>query len=367
MKFVIKSLLFVNLLLQMTNSLRKCFNQDQNLMLTIILLAFSLIGIIGLTVGNRFILIIFAACMTLILIASITIYAIGKTEPDASKPKVPYFTNVLHHQQSDLGSATEQMRGNRMKSFVNKLFNRGQHTQTTNSSKQTGAANKRTRNKPTRPPSSLIGQQNSSASRTNQKRLQPAQSLLHLPQAVEDYSDESTGVVHLLLSSQAAAELPFARTGLVADNDNSLDERPEPPPPKAVESGSRKHQETSAAAEVDMDGLTTDDGSNMVPSQQWIVYERHLYERYLDMVSQSIDLIMLTILASWMALLLDEDSDQCFGTTRGSKSHSSGGGHTSGGGGGKHSEVPIYNYNGVRYSIKPDEAADSLPSRVVVH
>lgn len=321
-------------------------------MLTIILLAFSLIGIIGLTVGNRFILIIFAACMTLILIASITIYAIERTEQDASKPKVPYYTS-LPAAQSDL-TAAHADRGTRMRSFVSKLLNRNQQTPTPTTDSITGRNSKRQRKYPSSrlDPEIVNGTRGSSR---NQLRRLPSQSV-PAPQAVDDYSDESNGLVHMLLSSPPET-LPFARSGLVVDDKQKLVAEATATATKLAEQPTRKSQQEEYK---DQDLM---DESNMVESQQWIAYERRLYERYLDIVSQSIDLVLLSILASWMALLLDEESDQCFGNARGSskQARSGGAGRAS-----KH-EAPIYNYNGVRYSIKPDEtAADSTPSRVIV-
>lgn len=357
MKFVIKSLLFVNLLLQMTGALRKCFNQDQNLMLTIILLAFSLIGIIGLTVGNRFILIIFAACMTLILIASITIYAIGRTEPDASKPKVPYYSNSPLH-AADGSSSADQSRTNRMKSFVNKLLNRNQQPN------DNAAKPKRLRNNKPRPQTQSGDQDSPGVTRRTATARRP--SLPLASQTIDDYSDEPNGggVVHLLLSPQDT-DLPVARSGLdestaggqlpIAQLDSTG---------KLSRDRTQQQQEVAPASVVGAASQAVGDESNMIQSQQWVVYERRLYERYLEIVSQSIDLIMLTILASWMALLLDEESDQCFGSG-GTGSRGARGKVHAGSADGKQ-EAPIYNYNGVRYSIKPgDEAADS-PSRVVV-
>lgn len=355
MKFVIKSLLFVNLLLQMTSSLRKCFNTDQNLMLTIILLAFSLIGMIGLTVGNRFILIIFAACMTLILIASITIYAIGRTEHDANQPKVPYYTSAI---QSDHLSNVE--RGNRVKSFVNKLLNRNQQTNSTRpptkkTRKFPSLVNSPRKDSPDTSTTFVAGNKQVPAPKRQPSPTLPAPSAKPVAQALEDYSDESASL--LLLAAPQDVELPqISRSAVGIEDARGASELARPEQTVARRGPQDSIGGGSGSQESDQDE------SSMVESQQWIAYERRLYERYLNMVSQSIDLVMLTILASWMALLLDEDSDQCFGSAR------------SGGAARKQRhnnpatrhEAPIYNYNGVRYSIKPgDEAADS-PSRVLV-
>lgn len=73
------------------------------------------------------------------------------------------------------------------------------------------------------------------------------------------------------------------------------------------------------ASAAEADANSADFGQ--VESEQWVAYERHQYQRYLNMVSLAIDLVMHTILAAWMALLLDEDSDQCFGGGGGGKGH----------------------------------------------
>ncbi|KAG9509756.1 Gamma-aminobutyric acid receptor subunit beta, partial [Fragariocoptes setiger] len=57
-------------------SLRKCFDQDQeNFMLVIIMIAFSLIGLIGLTIENRCILVVYSISVCLIMVASLIIYS----------------------------------------------------------------------------------------------------------------------------------------------------------------------------------------------------------------------------------------------------------------------------------------------------
>lgn len=340
MKFVIKSLLFVNLILQMTSSLRKCFDHEQNLMLTIVLLAFSLIGIIGLTIGNRFILIIFAACMTLILIASITIYAIARSEVDANQPKVPYFTTIQEHNAPDKRANTET---SRLKSLVNKLLNRNEKETNKNKNKWRKSRNRTSTVNP-----------NLSQRAMSKKLLINSSIPVLSPTVLDDYSDEPQSIVHLQI---IPAELPVARSSSSSSQDITTNTKP------------RNQDIAELKTSIDLDGGNQinaqdtekdqnrePDESNRVQSDQWIVYERHLYERYLNIVSQSIDLVFHIILASWMALLLDEDADQCFGTKSTSHRSSQPVHHSK--------DPPQYNYNGVRYSIRPD--TNDSPARVTV-
>lgn len=335
MKFVIKSLLFVNLILQMTNSLRKCFDHDQNLMLIIILIAFSLIGIIGLTIGNRFILIIFAACMTLILIASITIYAIGRSEVDANQPKVPYFTTANSDEYSPVNK-----RGNsatsKLKSLVNQLFNRDEKDTIRN-------RNNKWRKNKNRTNSDLS--QRSGQKTINKKFLMNTSLSVVSPAILDDYSDEPQSFAQLQLLT---ADMPVGR---FASSQNIVSTSTKSKNQDIVGQKST----TSDVGTMDKDSNKEPDESNRIQSEQWVIYERHLYEKYLNIVSQSIDLVFLAILASWMALLLDEEADQCFGTI--SSSHKPKSGHHS-------KDPPVYNYNGVRYSIRPD--TNDSPTRAMV-
>lgn len=323
---MIKSLLFVNLILQMTSSLRKCFDQDQNLMITIILIAFSLIGLIGLIIGNRFILIIFAACMTLILIASITIYAIGNTEQDPMQPKVPYYTNgpvdsaTGGNEAPSKDRRIDSLKGlTKLKSLVGRVLSRVPGKSKANPNRtSTNATLRSSINK--RPPTTIA----------------QLQSTKFMAGFVED-TDESS---HDALEPT----LPVARSG--------LEEKPE-----SVGASGPELPQIKVPIEEELDPSDP----TLARSSQWIAYERHLYERYLNMVSQSVDLVLQTILASWMALLLDEDSDHCFGTRSSERRISSGTPSNQG----QVKEDPVYNYNGVRYSIRPDLEADS-PNRVVV-
>lgn len=327
----------------MTNSLRKCFDHDQNLMLTIIILSFSLIGIIGLTIGNRFILVIFAACMTLILIASITIYAIGRSEVDVNQPKVPYFTtannNELNSEDKRRNSATRKL-----KSLVNQLFNRDEKD-------TTRSKNKWQRNKNrTHPDLSL----RSGHKTINKKLFMNSSVPVISPAVLDDYSDEPQSVVHLqilpndMLTARSSSSQDVVPTGAKSRIQDVSEQK------FAIDSDTGN----LAAKNSDKDLNKEPDESNRVQSEQWVVYERYLYQKYLNIVSQSIDLVFLTILASWMALLLDEDADQCFGTK--SSSHKSQSVHHS-------KEAPVYNYNGIRYSIRPDRVGENDSStRVTV-
>lgn len=349
MKFVIRSLLFVNLILQMTTSLRKCFDQDQNIMITIILLAFSVIGLIGLVIGNRFILIVFSASMTLILIASITIYAIGKTDQDSMKPKVPYYTTIPLEPADDNAKRGDNDE-NRLKSLVGKWFNRDI---------QSSSRNKKGRNNRTRSGSSSPQRINNSRQRMIAKKSSQNTSLplTISPVILDDYTDESSGLVHVQVplepQSPDSRSLATAKDQLIdpsgTGSSKQLDGNKNERDNKLVNKLLSEQQRAEMTPDSDPLGE-----SPKVESEQWVAYERYLYERYLNIISQSIDLVLLTILAAWMALLLDEDSDQCFGTkssTHKDRSHSV-------------KEAPVYNYNGVRYSIRPD-VGDS-PARVIV-
>lgn len=319
MKFVIKSLLFVNLILQITSSLRKCFDQDQNLMLTIILIVFSLIGLIGLFIGNRFILIIFAACMTLILIASITIYTIGNTEQDPMQPKVPYYTSG----PSNSNQAASFERGSprrkepsKIKSLVGRVFGRV----------------------PLRPGmrqnKTLPGPRSSSFNRAEQS-----------PGFISTYLDDTDDPSMDARLEQLNAVSPSTRLGALDHPEGDL--------------AKMKNIDSKPSSYADSQQQDSSNDLNLVRSEQWVAYEHLLYERYLNIVSQSVDLVLQTILASWMALLLDEDSDQCFGNKPARLDRVRLQSDL------RRKEDPVYNYNGVRYSIRPDSTNES-PSRVLV-
>lgn len=372
MKFVIRSLLFVNLLLQMTNSLRQCFNHDQNIMITIILLAFSVIGLIGLVIGNRFILIIFSASMTLILIASITIYAIGKTEEDTLKPKVPYYTTREAYQdtiEKRFRGQVDEKKDHKFRSLVDRWL-------TNNSSKIGREEAMRAKNRQrsyirTRNGTTAIQQQRFDSARAKlslkknptsivRQQMTQATTKVISPLLLDELSDEPTLDVpevtnvnsrNLATSSQPQQQQQSSSIAIQAakDTDQKLALAPvgkqlQPP----IDEPNQENDEEDASNSEDK-----------VESEQWVAYERYLYEQYLNIVSQSIDLVMHTILAAWMALLLDEDSDQCFGPKTSPTSSMPGIGRA----GSK--APPVYNYNGVRYSIRPD-VDDSL-ARVVVN
>lgn len=354
MKYVIKTLLFVNLLLQMTGTLRKCFDQDQNLMLTIILLAFSIIGIIGLIVGNRFILIIFAACMTLIFIASIVIYAYGRSESNSLRPKVPYYIDAPIDSQASSHKGDKGNQGdsnNRLKSLVNKLLSKSQQHETGKNKKGNRRQNK-----------TRLGldpnERNSRQSMTRKLYINSTSSISILPlispSLLDDYSDESASnfINVQLLPTGSPTSRSMISGSKTTEALKTLDGTV-----NVVENSNNSDRQLNGKLSEIKSPENTADEVDQVQSEQWIVYERYLYERYLDMVSQSIDLILHTILASWMALLLDEDSDQCFGTKPSKHKTNQGSGQSA-------AVAPTYNYNGVRYSIRPD--MNDSPARVVV-
>lgn len=437
MKFIIKSLLLVTLLLQMTSSLRKCFNQDQNMMLTIILLAFSLIGIIGLVISNRFILIVFAACMTLILIASITIYAIGRTEEDSQKPRVPYYTTIgsatdspqlaiqsigdSSQTSSSIITSSQRLRPNQNFLLVNKsLTSRpgrkkgtgdpsdhhsrvfsGRHRPITSGASERprspvldGAAGSQLAGSTiivagssleqdlNDDPTSIqvtsipiVGQiANRSLNRWNGKRLD-----VDVTNDATTLMDQQQAIKNSRLYNKIPPNMkqPTGSSSSMTANILAMN-------PTASISASAPGDQDSTVSAAD----EAQDSPYKVTNEQWVAYEHQLYERYLAILSQSIDLVMQTILASWMALLLDEDSDQCFGTTkvgassgrdsssaRQSSSHprrsnpkrqqSSSSHHQNRSSNLAKNSQAIYNYNGVRYSIRPDTASEP-PTRLVV-
>lgn len=309
-------------------------------MLTIIVLAFSLIGIVGLSIENRFVLIIFAACMTLILIASITIYAIGRTEEDSMKPKVPYYTTASVNVNSDPSDQLARSVG-RQTPRVNQL---GKKQETSIKSKQKGSK-----------ANSKLGSSTATGNRQlGLANLTSRVAMLINAEPLEESSDDLTTVA-----------LPISRT---LESVVALSQAP------GVKSDKRLANLRAAESqrrELEDQIMEQQDSPDRVQNDQWVAYERYIYERYLNILSQSIDLIMHTILASWLALLIDEDSDQCFSVSGNnnkpaeshrSAKHSSS--HSSSRKSAKNSET-IYNYNGVRYSIRPDTANES-PTRVVV-
>lgn len=355
MKFVIKSLLFVNLILQMTSSLRKCFDHDQNIMLTIIVLAFSVIGLIGLVIGNRFILIIFSASTMLILIASITIYAIGTTEQDSMRPKVPYFTTLSLVDHEPGSQSRRQGQDSKLKSLVGRWLNKNQDQRGQERNRKSNSSNNKTLRGSS--PSQRPRVDGSRSSKSTSKKSPPNEQILPStvsPALLDDYSDDAGSIQHLQVP---LGELHSNARAYLATTKGPLDSK------RTSVGGQQQESELKSRKLLEQrldDPAEPDPGAfAQVESEQWVAYERYLYERYLDMVSQSIDLFLHSILAAWMALLLDEDSDQCFG----SKSSSPGAKRSRRASqGGK--EAPVYNYNGVRYSIRPD--VGESPTRVVV-
>lgn len=363
MKFVIKSLLFVYLIFQMTTSLRKCFDQYQNIMLTIILLAFSVIGLIGLVIGNRFILIVFSASMTLILIASITIYAIGKTDQDTMRPKVPYYVNVPFDRDAGDKYSTESKDGESRqstKSLVSKWLQQ-RNSQIQTNSQQDGStsarAKKTGRYNQNRTRQALAQAQRSNLTRLRSSKKSLGNQLTVSPVILDDYSDEpQQNVLNVPLGGDLQSRSMASIRPLEEPAGSSVRPVDVTADVSLLAKPLKKTPVLAKQTIQDISGPnpTTGSGDNgddqMVEDEQWVAYEQQLYERYLSIVSQSIDLVLLIILAGWMALLLDEDSDQCFGTAeRRQRSQAA-------------KEAPVYNYNGVRYSIRPD--ASESPGRL---
>jgi len=327
-------------------------------MITIIMLAFSVIGLLGLFIGNRFILIIFSASMTLIMIASITIYAIGRTGQDSMRPKVPYYTRVpidqLHDTLSKQLGSHHDGHG-KLKSLVGKWFNKSQSQQNATRKKSKPNGGSRT-GQPLRPSS----RSNLNGGRTPLGILTSST----IPPIInsEELTDESTNFASQLLEprepelDQLVSGGSFTRSAVERSNMVALDRE------SAFE---RKAEQMSLSDRVTGDKSSTEleEGTDytQVENEQWVNYEKYLYSRYMHIVSQSIDLVLLTILSGWMALLLDEDSDHCFGTSKLERSGRTAKSRRASVAG---RELHTYNYNGVRYSIRSD--LNESPTRIVV-
>lgn len=324
----------------MTSSLRKCFDHNQNIMLTIILLAFSMIGLVGLIIGNRFILIIFSASMTLILIASITIYAIGRTEQDSRKPKVPYYLNLPAESSSNENKRPAEQATRSNPATGNKWL----------AGHQTDLKARKLKFNRTR----IAHDPRTLGSRTLSKKSLYSNQVHQLQDSVEDYADESESLIKNF-NLQSARLLINARSLAAFKDKTNKSNLP------AIEVTTDELEKDSPkvakklAPQRDKDLDLDSDDTPKVENEQWVTYERYLYEKYLNILSLSIDLVLQSILAAWMALLLDEDSDQCFGSKSSQKNRKKA--H-------KAKEPPVYNYKGVRYSIRPETQESS--TRIVV-
>lgn len=305
-------------------------------MLTIILLAFSMIGLIGLVIGNRFILIIFSASMTLILIASITIYAIGKTENDPLKPKVPYYLSLPYESTSS--------------GDTKKLSDPATRSGTSSTSRWPSVPSeskpRRTKMNRTR-----FGMESRPAGSRTLVKKSPANKLV---EPLEDYVDESQELMKNFNLLSARLLVNARSLGPAKDRNNKQNLT------TADIIGDESDKDLSRilkkpVIQRDKDTEPDSDDSSKVENEQWVNYERYLYEKYLNIISLSIDLIMHTILSGWMALLLDEDSDQCFGSKTSGKSRKKDP---------RDKEAPVYNYKGVRYSIRPEPQESA--TRIVV-
>lgn len=394
MKFIVKTLLYINLLIQMASSLRNCFNQDQNIMLTVILLASSVIGIIGLTIGNRAILVIFAACTTLILIASITIYAINQIEEDPMKPRIPYYTTTTVNLDNQVLSAipsSEQKRP-RVVGSTNKTRYGNQRRKlqinptTTTTSPTTIVLGKFEISDVLIPTehalnAAIIHRQEgaalapTAAKLVSSKSYLPAGNIFPASASTDDKTSYSSRIGEVLAKSDRKQNIrDMSQLGkqtklsqITNKSSNILTNDKLTPLDQLTSNG---------MSQADLDAnLDLQDSPNRVPNEMWIAYERHLYEKYLAILSRSIDLVLQTIMASWMALLLDDESDQCFGSGKmgsnrlADSSQPSTSQHRSNKHNTRHNKHPhqqqtVYNYNGVRYSIKPDTAFESTVTMV---
>lgn len=309
-------------------------------MLTIILLAFSMIGLVGLIIGNRFILIIFSASMTLILIASITIYAIGRTEQDSRKPKVPYYMSLPAESSSNENKKPgEQLV--RSSSVLNNKWPLG-HQQTDLKPRRFKLNRTRMGHDP-----------RTSSSRTMSKKSLHSIHSNQLQDPVEDYADESESLIRNFNLQSARLLIDARSLAAIRDKNNKSSPLIKATTEDTEKDGLRVAKKPISQRDRDLDLDSSD--TPKVENEQWVTYERYLYEKYLNIISLSIDLVLQSILAAWMALLLDEDSDQCFGSKSSNKNRKKMY---------KSKEPPVYNYKGVRYSIRPETQEPS--TRIVV-
>lgn len=428
MKFAISSLLLVNLLIQITSSLKRCFDSSENLLLTIIVIALSASGLIGLTIKNRFMLLVFAISSCLILIATTIIYSVLSnsitsvpikqqtnqldTIPDSISSSYHHSvnSNFRHWQPSE----SPPRKGHR-KQFPNK-DSRNKTTissNTTTSSrdklrallekvnaspidKQTPTNHKSVNNKTSR----KLNKYNSNTSNTNfdsspesiidSTALSPSM-LISANNEVDDNLDyhQPTASAHRHLiealsspsfaissgnnhkQSLAAATANTGKVKVKSFNTNQQRNNDR----KAIsnynndenvdgnENDSDEHEDDI----IDIDNVSSRKKQQLLASKE--NNKKRAFARYQSVVSQSIDLVIIAILAFWMALLIDEDSDWCFGSGEANSAArrrrplvsepSNESDANVAGSGRKPSKVPEvleYNYNGVRYSIRPDDA-----------
>lgn len=299
-----------------------------------------MIGLVGLVIGNRFILIIFSASMTLILIASITIYAIGRTENDSMKPKVPYYLSLPIE---NISSGDSRKVGDQVTRPGAGPINKWPNVQSPDSKSRRPKTNRTRLGLETR----LRG------SRTLIKKSLPVDTN-RLQEQFEDYTDESEALMKNFNLLSAKLLVNARSLGPVKDKNNKLNLSASDIPADDTDRDLSRILK-KPVIQRDKDVEPDSDDSSKVENEQWISYERYLYEKYLNIISLSIDLIMHTILSAWMALLLDEDSDQCFGSKASTKSRKKAL---------RDKDTPVYNYKGVRYSIRPEPQEST--TRIVV-
>lgn len=302
-------------------------------MIVIILIAFCLIGLIGITIENRCILVVYAISMCLIMLASIIIYAVGTTNQSGHQPKMPYYEKITPSKQVQSTDILSSLRSVKSVRNLNQAKNR------LNQSRIGMGINNNNRND-----RDIVKRKIISKTRSSEKDYEYDASL----DVVTKKNNNSKINLDML------SDYEYVHPDDIKNDPSSSDKSSEPTTTTSTTMATDTMRKTNAILPIkdsdidDEDDLDDDDNRRVNPA--WVAYENRLYEKYLDIISQSIDLILHSITAFWLALLLDEDSDRCF----------SGQSSTSNIPGFGKEPAPVYNYNGVRYSIKDSDAVRVL-------
>lgn len=344
MKFIIKSLLFVCLLLQATSSLRRCFEADQNIILTILFLSSALIGLVGLTMQNRWLLVLFAASMSLMLVASITVYALGNGN-------IP-LTNQLF----------ANIRPPTVHSTTTKTTRLTDPHHAISKSKQAKLTNQTSEEPVT---SSVSGRQQKIAQLSENFKLNQGvdlfgRSLLQLEGIWDQLSEETAS--EIVIPSQDDKNI------IQLDITNKLIRK---------DAGQAKQMRTllqtnPTATTPDQQGIYNNDQITQddAEEQENLSLERTRnkirmqldFDQYQKVLSICIELAMQGVLALWMAALIEPSHKSlCAAFYISSNANRSASYHTE-----AHRKKrtrnknqAVYNYNGIRYSIRPNTSAHS--------
>lgn len=384
MKFVVSSLLFVYLILQIVASLRRCFDSNENLILTIIVILFSTLGLIGLTIKNRFLLLVYAVSATLILIATIIIYSIDISTTSASfaedlneaaieslqqermKEHSSRKAHNLYHRYNERkfrNKSSSNSNDAKLNLLLNKLMRQRQQrtmdaqlVENLSGEQQSQQHQQATRQYvPSRIKSGLaehLSNKQRAGSKTKSKQAnQTVVTLATLP--LDDYSDP-------LGSMQAIVVAPVETAEQLLKNANVR---------ITTELPFSQNNNNNASS---VDSALEDEEFELslkIARQRNAHRDRIEFERYQNVVSKAIDLVLHSLLAFWIALLIEDDANWCFG----SSSQSRKGKQRRRGSSAFYSNSRVmandrkpseYNYNGVRYSIRPDDLdANRLPMR----